>query len=219
VIQPCAHWLKSAHVRALRAFDGSAHPNWANWLHARASRAFDGARASRSIRLASCDPTEPTCPDQVDHLLVHPTSRDSAIFRCRFVSHFSAMNATILLYWTQPFLLYCSVILWICYSELSHLAQSFCYLVIHFCNTELSHFLLQCSVILWFCYGELSHFVIMSSILLHRTRPFFATVLRSAIFVQYSVIFIILWAILLQWTQPFSTMLSYFCNSAILLQC
>jgi hypothetical protein len=40
------------------------------------------------------------------------------------------------------------------------------------------------------------------------------TKLRLAIFLQYSVIFVILSAILLQWPHPFSTMLSYFCYNA-----
>jgi hypothetical protein len=65
------------------------------------------------------------------------------------------------------------------------------------------------SAILWscqpFCYTELSHFWYSAQI---------------SIFLQYSVIFVILSAIWLQWTQPFATVLCHFITlSAILRSC
>jgi hypothetical protein len=141
------------------------------------------------------------------------------------------MNPAILLHWTQPLLLHCSVILWFNYSKLSHFTQSICDLVSPFTTPNSAIFaamlrsaiFLQHSVILWpwqsFCYIKLSHFCynahisnfstvlshskILSAIWLHWTQTF----LLSAIFLQYLVT--------LRSCQPFYyTKLSHFCYNA-----
>jgi hypothetical protein len=78
---------------------------------------------------------------------------------------------------------------------------------------ELSHFCYFCSVIFVIFLQWLSHFVIMSTILLLGTQPFFGRVLRSAIFIQW--LFLSSWSVILLHhcysAQPFfATVINHF---------
>jgi hypothetical protein len=64
------------------------------------------------------------------------------------VSHFAAMNSTILVHWTK---LFC------------------CNGLIHFTSLNSVIFVIFVQAFLWFCYSEFSHFVILFTILLYRT--------------------------------------------------
>jgi hypothetical protein len=100
------------------------------------------------------------------------------------------MNSVILLHCTQPFLLYCSVILWFIYSELSH------FTILN------SVILLQCLIMLWFCYSELGHFCCSAQLFLTSAQPFLVNTVLSHcliaivhshfLLLQYSIIFLLL---------------------------
>jgi hypothetical protein len=148
------------------------NPSWD-----RAARAHDRADTPRSnYRPRAC--LEPTWISHFPWSLSHST-----IWFCyNELNHFTSLNSSILLYWTQPFYL----------TKFSH----FCYIAQLFYD-----FATMNSVILWSCqpfpYTELihfatvlSHFVILSTIFfLHWTQQFFATVLNHSSLIQCSVIF------------------------------